>query len=377
MSKCTTVDLRDAIVRRTLPGPALLIALLILTILQAGATAAQSQQNQPRRGRFTYQQFLTRHDANQDGNVERDEFGGAPQFFRWLDQDGDGVVTANEFAKRTQRDGRQQRGRARSIPAGVKVLRDVEYASVDGKPLRLDLYLPQRSQTKPPLLVWIHGGGWTKGSKSGINPIFIRLTADGYASASIDYRLAGLTSHPQQIHDCKGAIRWLRAHADKYGYDVTRIGVGGGSAGGHLALLVGLSGDVEELEGDVGGNTEQSSRVHAVVDIFGPSALGLFAEQRERFRHNKTPELLRSASPVTYLTADDPPLLIFHGDRDPVVPLGQSEHLHERYREAGLKSTLHVIEGAGHGGPEFSDAARFELVKEFLARHIKQIGHGD
>ena len=166
----------------------------------------------------------------------------------------------------------------------------------------------------------------------------------------------------------------MRANADKYGYDVTRIGVGGGSAGGHLVLLLGLSDGIEELEGDVGGNIDQSSKVDAVVDLFGPSALGLFAEKSERFRQNKTPELLKSASPVTYLSKDDPPLLIFHGDKDQLVPLGQSEHLHKRYQEAGLESSLHVIEGAKHGGPQFSDPTRYTLVKEFFDRHIKQGG---
>ena len=228
--------------------------LLTVTLIHVGAAAEQAQQDRPHRGRFTFEQLSARHDANQDGTVERDEFKGAPQFFRWLDRNGDGVVTAEEFQKRLQRDGRQRPRAERRVPDDVKVLRDLEYASVDGESLRLDLSLPQKSETKPPLLVWIHGGGWTKGSKSGINPIFIRLTAEGYAAASIDYRLDGLTSHPKQIHDCNGAIRWLRANADKYGYDVTRIGAGGGSAGGHLALLVGLSGGVEELEGNVGFN---------------------------------------------------------------------------------------------------------------------------
>jgi acetyl esterase/lipase len=240
------------------------------------------------------------------------------------------------------------------------------------------LYVPEKTDRKPPLLVWIHGGGWTKGSKSQFNPMFVRLTAEGYAAASIDYRLDGVTSHPKQIHDCKGAIRWLRANAEKYGYDVARIGAGGGSAGGHLVLLLGLSSGIEELEGDVGGNTDQSSQVHAVVDLYGPSALGLFAEESERFRNNKTPELLKSASPVTYLTKDDPPLLIFHGDKDQLVPLSQSEHIHKLYQEMGLESSLHVVEGAGHGGPQFSDLARYELVKAFLDRHIKQnAGKGD
>lgn len=351
---------------------ATLSLVLTLTLILVGAAAEQAQQKQPRRGRFTFEQFSARHDRNQDGKVERDEFQGAPQFFRWLDQNGDDVVTAEEFEKRTQRDGRPRPGGARAVPEGVQVVRDLEYARVDGESLHLDLYLPQKSEARPPLLVWIHGGGWTRGSKSQINPALIRLTAEGYAAASIDYRLTGLISHPKQIHDCKGAIRWLRANADKYGYDVTRIGVGGGSAGGHLALLVGLSGGVKELEGDVGGNLDRSSKVHAVVDLFGPSALGLFAEESERFRRNKTPELLKSASPVTYLSADDPPVLIFHGDEDQLVPLRQSEHLHKRLQETGLESSFHVIEGAGHGGMQFSDSTRYALIREFFARHIKQ-----
>jgi acetyl esterase/lipase len=203
--------------------------------------------------------------------------------------------------------------------------------------------------------------------------MFVRLTAEGYAAASIDYRLDGLVSHPKQIHDCKGAVRWLRANADKYGYDVTRIGVGGGSAGGHLVLLLGLSRGIEELEGDVGGNLDHSSQVHAIVDLFGPSALELFASQSDHFRQSKAPELLKSASPVTYLTKDDPPLLILHGDNDELVPLSQSEHIHKLYQEIGLESSLDVIEGAGHGGPQFSDPAHYELVKKFFDRHIKQV----
>ena len=352
------------------------VFVLVLTIISAhaGICAAQNQQKQvpqeqtkPRN--VLLQRFLQRFDSDHDGSVTREEFTGASQLFKRLDQNGDEVVTSEEFRASAQA---FRPWTGRRIPDGVKAIRDLEYANVEGKSLCLDLYLPEKSDGKPPLLVWIHGGGWTKGSKSGINPIFIRLTAEGYAAASIDYRLDGLTSHPKQIHDCKGAIRWLRANADKYGYDTTRIGVGGGSAGGHLVLLLGLSNGIDELEGDVGGNLDQSSQVHAVVDLYGPSALELFAKESKRFKHDKMPEQVASASPVTYLTKDDPPLLIFHGDKDPLVPFSQSEYIHKRYQEMGLEASLHVIEGAGHGGMQFSDSTRYELVKEFFARHIKR-----
>lgn len=322
---------------------------------------------------FTFQQYAQRHDADKDGKITRDEFKGDPQFFKQRDRNGDGVVTEAEFTTPFGGRGPQPAG-GREVPEGVKVFRDLEYAKVDGQSLLLDLFVPEDTNSKPPLLVWIHGGGWTQGSKSQFNPIFLRLTAQGYATASLDYRLLGLTSHPKQIHDCKGAIRWLRCQADKYGYDTTRIGVGGGSAGGHLSLLLGLSWGVEELEGDVGGNLDQSSRVHAIVDLYGPSALDLFAQESTRFARNKTPALLKSASPLTYLDKDDPPVIIFYGDQDKVVPPSQNEEVHKRYQEAGLESSLHMIEGAGHGGPQFSDEERYALVKAFVDRHVKQTG---
>ena len=336
------------------------------------------QANQPQRQNRapasipTFEQFLTRQDTDRNGKVELSEFQGNPGLFRWLDKDGDGVLTEAEYKARTAGRRNQQRGNRRQLPDGVKAFRDLQYAEVDGQALHLDLYVPENAETPPPLVIWIHGGGWTKGSKENFNPAILRLTGEGYAAASLDYRLEGIVSHPKQIHDCKGAVRWLRANAEKYGYDVTRIGVGGGSAGGHLSLLLGMSNGVQELEGNVGGNLDQSSRVDAIVDLYGPSALNRFAEKSQRFAHGKTAELIRTASPCTYLSADDPPLLILHGDIDKVVPVDQSEYLHQQYQQAGLKSSLHIIEGAGHGGPQFSDDTRQQLIKEFLDRYIKQ-----
>ena len=344
---------------------------------QQGTEARNRRETEParggRRGAFTFEQFARRHDANRDGKITREEFKGMTQFFKRLDGDSDDVITEAEFKAAVSKVRQASKDGGRAVPDGVKAFRDLEYAHVNGQSLKLDLYVPQKPETKPPLLVWIHGGGWTRGNKSQINPTFIRLTGKDYAAASVEYRLEGLSSHPQQIHDCKGAIRWLRANAEKHGYDATRIGVGGGSAGGHLALLLGMSAGVEELEGDVGGNLDQPSRVHAIVDLFGPSALDLFAKENTRFAFNKTPELLKSANPLTYLSEDDPPVIIFYGDQDSLVPRRQNEVVHERYQEAGLKSSLHLIKGAGHGGSQFSDETRYALVRQFVDQHIKQI----
>src|SRR5262245_52847203 len=150
---------------------------------------------------------------------------------------------------------------------------DVVYAEADGQKLLLNLYLPKdavaKNAERPPLVVFIHGGSWRAGSYKSCSVEF--LAEEGFAVASIEYRFTSVAIFPAQIHDCKAAIRWLRAGAEKYGYDATRIGVAGSSAGGHLAALLGTSGGVEDLEGSVGlkdgvgGNADQSSRVAAVV----------------------------------------------------------------------------------------------------------------
>lgn len=349
-----------------------LLALLsiVLSSSETGLSQESSPKRSPQQKGFTFKQFSQRHDDNKDGKISLDEFKGAKQAFKRLDKNGDDIVTEAEFKVLIGRNETRVSGRGRKVPEGVKAMLDLEYAKVDRQSLKLDLFLPKTSKTKPPLLVWIHGGGWTKGSKTQFNPAFLRLTAEGFATASIDYRLTGLNSHPKQIHDCKGAVRWLRANADKYGYDAKRIAVGGGSAGGHLALLLGLSGGVKELEGTVGGNLDQSSKIHAIVDLFGPSELDLFAKEFKQFGYNKTPELLKYASPLTYLGNDDPPVIIFYGDQDKVVPPSQNEEVHKRYQKAGLDSSIHLIKGAGHGGMEFSDTTRYALIKKFVERHI-------
>ena len=202
--------------------------------------------------------------------------------------------------------------------------------------------------------------------------------SDGYAVASINYRLSHEAIFPAQIHDCKGAVRWLRAHAGEYGLDPARVGAWGDSAGGHLVALLGTSGDVAELEGTVGGNGEQSSRVQAVCDWFGPTDMLQIGGFPSDIDHNgpDSPEarlfggpihekrdLVTQANPITYIRADAPPFLIVHGDRDPIVPLHQSELLADALRAAGVPVRLITVAGAGHG---FDDPLYWRKAAEFF-----------
>ncbi len=252
---------------------------------------------------------------------------------------------------------------AGATSAGHTVLRDLEYAVVDGISLKLDLYLPDPRPTDPvPLVLWVHGGAWRAGSKDGTYAP--NTLSESYAVASIDYRLSQTAVFPAQIHDVKAAVRWLRAHAETYGIDPSRFGAWGSSAGGHLVALLGTTCDDEDLEGAVGEHLDQSSCVQAVCDFFGPTDFLALLEQRGASTRRPMPEdlllggsveeneaLARLASPIYHVDADDPPFLIMHGGDDPTVPIAQSIAFAEALRAAGVDSTLIVIDGAGHGFP--------------------------
>ncbi len=272
-------------------------------------------------------------------------------------------------------------------PGGVKSTLNIEYAKVGEKSLKLDLYVPlgNPGDAKPPLIMWIHGGAWKAGDKAHMPLKW--LTTKGYAIASINYRFSQEAKFPAQIFDCKGALRFLRAHAAEYGFDATRAAVGGDSAGGHLTALMGTSGGVKELEGDVGGNTDQSSKVQLALDYYGPTDFMAFDEHLEKSYSTKPAEnpvaqLLggaikdnadkaRAASPTNYVDAGDPPFLIMQGDKDPLVPVAQAMLLHDALTKAGVENTLKIIEGGGHGGKGFYDGDGGKLALDLLEKHIK------
>jgi len=241
--------------------------------------------------------------------------------------------------------------------AGAAIQRDLVYKRVDGTVLTLDLYCPEKISDLLPVVVWIHGGGWRNGGK-GQCPA-VDLVPDGYAVASINYRLSSSAPFPAQIEDCKAAIRWLRANASTYHLDPDRIGVWGHSAGGHLAALLGTSGGVPELEGS-GDNMQYSSRVQAVCESAGPTDLmAVMALGPKRMlaieallggppEEDKTKAT--AASPIHYISKDDPPFLIVHGDSDRVVPVEQSQRFYEALQKAGVSATLKILPNVGHQG---------------------------
>ncbi len=279
-----------------------------------------------------------------------------------------------------------------------RVLEDIEYATVGNTSLTLDLYLPAGKQEEPaPVVVWVHGGGWRGGNKRSGRGAAQLLVPEGYIVASVRYRLSHEAKFPAQIHDVKGAIRWLRAHAARYHLDAAHIGAWGPSAGGHLVALLGTSADVltqqegeyvMNLEGDVGGNRSFSSAVQAVCDYFGPTDFLRMNDFPSDIDHDALDspesmligaaiqtqqELTQLANPISYITPNDPPFLIVHGTADPLVAFNQSELLYDallaQYKGIGKEVTFVPVQGGGHGGFELPTLP--DSVVAFFDRHLK------
>jgi acetyl esterase/lipase len=273
-------------------------------------------------------------------------------------------------------------GAAHSAPA---VQADIQYAtSAAGEPLRLDLYKPDNNTAGPaPLIVWVHGGAWENGNKTAmpLEPIIER----GFAVASLDFSPASKAPFPGQVHEIKAAIRFLRAEARQYGYDASRIAIAGASSGAHLAAVVGTSNGHGELEGALGDHDNESSSVHAIVSYFAATNLTTILTQSTPFGFNirepalkrllgaapKDAEpLARLASPVFQVDRSDPPLLLFHGDQDPQMPINQSHELEGAYEQQGVPADFIVVHGAAHGGDAFYSPANVEHAVTFLRAQL-------
>jgi len=241
-------------------------------------------------------------------------------------------------------------------PRTVNVRRALEYGAGGERPLLLDLYTPTRKSARArPGLIFIHGGAWRGGKRGDYHYYGVKFAEQGYVVATIDYRLIREAPYPAAVADAKCAVRWMRAKASELGVDPDRIGVAGGSAGGHLAMMAGYSSDVKELEGE-GGHADVSSKPQAVVNLYGPADLttpfGIASPLVMDFLSGKTfdeaPAVYRQASPVTHLTKDDPPTLIFHGTIDDTVPVAQADRLAERLKEVGVPFRYDRLEGWPH-----------------------------
>lgn len=276
------------------------------------------------------------------------------------------------------------------LPPGVELRADLPYAGATDPRQTLDLYLPaaRTAASRLPVVVFFHGGGWGGGHKASGRAFLLPWVEGGaYAGVSVAYRLSGDARWPAQIHDAKAALRWLRAHAARLGLDGTRIAVAGTSAGGTLATLLGTSGGVPDLEGNVGPHPGEDSRVTCVINRFGrlnflaePAAAraapGQAAGLEERLRVlfggplAERTALARHASPVTHLSAGDPPVLTFHGTEDGVVPLAQAEEFDAAARRAGVPHLLVKVLGAGHG---FDHPEERRRTGQFLDLHLRGV----
>ena len=272
--------------------------------------------------------------------------------------------------------------RSKDAPPGAQVIRDLEYAKVGDVKLLLDLYLPTEGDGLFPVIVAIHGGGWAAGKKEEAQGI--RQASRGYAVAAISYRLSGVATFPAQIEDGKAAVRWLRANAKKYNLDTERVGATGHTAGGHLVSLLGTSGGVKEFEKDE--NREFSSQVRAVCALSGPTdflQMDAHAFKGARLKHDdaRSPESrfiggpiqdnkvkVAKANPITYVSKDSPPFLLIHGDEDPLVPVHQTQLLHDALKEKEVPVQLHIVIDAGHGvgGRDVNEA-----IDQFFDKHLK------
>jgi len=263
------------------------------------------------------------------------------------------------------------------VPPDLQYLHDVEIGMGGDRTLKMEICYPKPAPPEPwPVLIYIHGGGWNHGSKNQHANKIIGYAKRGYVGVAIEYRLTPEGAvFPAQIEDCKLAVRYLRAHAQKYHLDPDRIGVWGSSAGAHLASLLGTL-PPGKFEG-TGGWENYSSRVQAVVDWFGPADFtSEFADQWRSLiallgkKPSEDPEWAKAAMPGTYASDDDPPFLIMHGTNDTVVPFADSQSFYQCLIDAGVDATFIPVEGAGHGFSDYPEAS--QKAWEFLERHLKK-----
>ncbi len=267
--------------------------------------------------------------------------------------------------------------------SNIKVEKDVPYRKVGkDKKLQLDIAIPQ-GKGPFPAVVCVHGGAWRAGlgKRQDLNAWIERLAEEGYVAATVSYRLLPDAKFPEPIEDCKTAVRFLRANAEKYHIDKGKIGALGFSAGGHLVSLLGVAGKDAGFEG--AEYADQSSQVQAVVSYFGPTDLSAYgnddAAENSTFipllggRFKDKPDAYKNASPITYVSKDAPPFLFLHGTKDWLVPIKHSRIMSKKLKDAGVPAELVEIEGGSHGYfDKAGDRKATDATLKFLAERLKK-----
>ena len=265
------------------------------------------------------------------------------------------------------------------IPDDVAFERGIEYSNAGGESLQVNLAQPKNANGALPAIVCIHGGGFRAGTREGYDKLCVTLAQHGYVAMTVTYRLAPKFPFPAAVQDCKTAVRWLRANAAKYHVDPKRIGVTGGSAGGHLAQFLGVTAGVKEFEGE--GNLDQSSAVNCVVNYYGPSDLTKSyeasvdaAEVLPLFLGGDLSTKRREhivASPLYWVTPFAAPTLLVHGTEDRYVAYDQATWMRDKLKASAVEVDLLTLPGAGHGFKNPDDAAKAEkALIEFFDKHL-------
>jgi acetyl esterase/lipase len=267
----------------------------------------------------------------------------------------------------------------RADESEVKTERDIVYTKVGATELKLDLAAPATGDGPFPAVLVIHGGAWRAGNKGDMGKILEGFASRGYVAISPQYRFCPKEVFPAQVHDVKAAVRWIKGHAKERRVDPGHIGAIGFSAGGHLALMLGVTGPADSLEGDVSAGAADT-RIQAVVNYFGPTDLAardipddskhLVKDFLGAWAVDK-PDLAAKASPRTYITRDDAPILTFQGTKDPLVPHTQAIELAEAMTASNVPGRVELLVGAGHGwGGAEIDHTRDETFR-FFDRYLK------
>jgi acetyl esterase/lipase len=273
----------------------------------------------------------------------------------------------------------------------TEIFRNIAYAGQSETQI-MDIYLPDGVKESCPVIVWLHPGGFTMGDKEMIQPLVAGILRRGFATVSVNYRLAGEARYPAQIFDSKAAVRWIRSAAGKYNFNPNKIIAWGVSAGSTLAALLGTTENIKELEDLSMGNPNQSSKVNAVVSWYGPMSFSTLSEQRIKLGQkpyqveeasgefqmmggsiSSFPEKYRSVSAQTYISAKCPPFYVQHGTSDDVIPYLQSVEFARALESVIGKSQvkLKLIENAGHFDRIHSSPENISEALDFIEEQLK------